>query len=563
MKLAPLAALILLPSLAIADGIEPWRARTLRDATRSAMVEETKPNWDEVFLRPPWDVRSNLAGAPTVEVRRNYVYVEDTDGTLTVPFQSNRDLQGALTFGLQQVYSVLPDEFVFVYMFTSFDTNVGAFFYAPLVNTDSGIGQQLFRQGRGASEVLQGYIFMNYWKSFNDQFPGFPQNVIDSFAQSVFNQEAGHRWGTSFEVGPGVADGHLQQLLGRDDAHWSYFTQTNGSPMEGNSWRDNGNGSFTTTTDVRAFNYSDVDLYLMGLIRPDQVQPWFLISNPNVTGKRDIYQQQLGASSPPQLFQPMTLSGTRVDYTINDLTSRLGLRIPNVNNSPKRFRVVFAMLASRTNKLSEAQRNEFEGDVDRYATGFHTGTRNLGELDYILIDQPTKIAIGQTCPAASECVNEAPLCTRPELGQENICTRGCADVQGCPIGFCCAMGSEGASICTPDSMCPRPPPPDAGVADTGEPVMMSTPDSGIAPACTCDTTTVCDPTCACDAECPCTCDLTTGCDSSCTCDAECIGDGALPLQPSSGCGVSGGSAGNFALLGLLGAIALLTRRRLQ
>lgn len=546
---ATLVALVGAPLLAHADPLDPWKSAPIRDATGSDLAKSMRPDWGRVMRAAPSSA-AHLAGARTIEVRRNYLYLQDTDGTLTIPPRSNQHLNEWLEFVFQGVYDTFPDEFVFIYTFTSFETNIGAFFYAPLVNTDVGIGQQRFNQGIG-SRFLEGYVFMNDWQSFNSQFRGFPNDVIQGFARGVFNQEAGHRWGVQFDAGPGVRDGYLTPLLGRDEAHWSYFASTGGSPMEGNDWRDNGNGTFTTQTDPRAYDYSDVDLYLMGLIPPAEVQPWFLISNPVVTGLTDIYGQPLAADSPPQIFDPQTVRGTRQDFTIQDLVTRLGTRSPAAGRAPTRWRVVFVMLASQDDPLSAAQKTQFETMVDMYAEGFRTGTRGLGSLDYELVPSVPLLPIGELCEMATQCAAEAPICTRPALGNDNVCTRACANASGCPSGYCCAEGpAVGSNVCMPAASCPLVVP-DAGVSNPDAGSTTTDPDGGAGPGpggedggtgtpavCACDTTTACD----------------QGCES---CDPECRAP-TLPEEPSS-CASTGPSS--LAALAWLGLAVLVLRRR--
>ncbi|MCC7384956.1 MAG: hypothetical protein IT384_24135 [Deltaproteobacteria bacterium] len=510
--------------------------RHIHDATGSDLERAARPDMNRVFSKVRSEKeRLGLAGAPTVEVRRNFVYTEDTDGTLTIPYQRGDDIQASFEWALQQVYRVLPDEFVFVYLFTSFPTGIGAYFYSPMANTDSGIGQPRF-DNTGPSP-LAGFVFMNYWRDFDEQFGQFGPDVVRGFSRSVFNQEAGHRWGVQFDTGPGVGDGRLNVLLGRDQAHWSYFLDTGGSPMEGNSWRDNGNGTFTTRTSVLNYDYCDADLYLMGLIPPDQVRSMFVIESPQVGGQRDIYNQPLGASSPPQIFDPLTISGTRTDFTIDDFTSRLGTRSPVAGQAPTEWRVVFVMLAGRNNTLSETSKVAFENMVDGYMTGFHTGTRNLGTLDGILMSGPPKLPIGGLCSNAEECNPlEATLCTVPSGGGSTFCTRGCSSPASCPTGWCCGPDGQGVtSVCQPAGMCGLAVP-DGGVP--GDDAGTGGADAGGG-----DNNNVC------------TCDLTTLCDESCPCDPECRGDrggcGCTTVDPRAS------AASLFALF----ALAWVARRR--
>lgn len=550
------------PGDADADADRPWIPTTLGpvrryDATNTPLARAYQPRWDEILGRTPSTAGPTAAlGAPTIEVRRNYVYVQDTDGELTIPYRTQNDFSRSLDFALRQAFTVLPDEFTFVYLFTAFETGIGAFFYAPQANTDRGIGQQVFDQ-TGPSP-LEGFVFMNDWKSFEQQFPGAPRDVIDGFARSVFNQEAGHRWGVQFDS-PASAQG-LRPLLGRDEAHWSYFAETGGSPMEGNAWRDNNDGTFTTVTDVRKYNYSDVDLYIMGLLPPDQVRPWFLITNPNTMGLRDIYNQALNAASPPQVFSPLRVRGTRQDYTIDDLTGALGARRPAAGQAPTRWRVAFVVLAGQRNGFDENDKFEFEGMVDMYAEGFKDGTRGLGELDYTLMGDPPKASIGDACASADECdAAQATLCAVPGVGStQSICTKPCANRGECPSSWCCGLGEDTSlgNICLPNGQCAAPP--DAGV----EPDAGFAPDSGAVSAdagevCACDTTTACTAGCACDPECaPCTCDTTTACSAGCACDPEC----KAQVDRPSGCSV-GTSRGDLAVFGAAAAFALVIARR--
>ncbi|MFO0727141.1 MAG: hypothetical protein U1E65_25390 [Myxococcota bacterium] len=524
---------------------DPLPLGSKRDLSGTAIVQQTQPHWARIFAPPA--ARDGALGAPTIEVRKNFVYIEDTDGTLHIPYRTNQDVQDSFDFALREFYTAMPDEFVFLYLFTSFETGIGAFFYSPQANDTSGIGQQIFDQ-TGPSP-LEGFVFMNDWQSFNKDFGMFGPQVVQGFSHSVFNQEAGHRWGFIFESPPPPA--RISALLGRDQAHWSYFAHTGGSPMEGNAWRDNMNGSFTTTTDVRRYEYCDLDLYLMGLIPADQVRPWFLISNPQVNGLMDIYGQALQAASPPQIFQPLTIRGTRSDYAIEEIVQYAGDRSPTAGQSPTRFRVAFIMLASQATALSDNQKQEFETMVDSYAEGFHTGTRQLASFDYILnATQP--LPIGSACDMPAQCDPSAPLCQGTGMGGAAICTKACTSAQqDCPTDWCCGLGADmNDNVCQPAGQCAVPPP-DAGPPDTG-----TAPDAGADP----DASST-----SMDAAEVCTCDLTTACDQNCACDPECRvdagGGGGGGNSKKGGCSCGDVAPGELGAFAALAALGLLRRRR--
>lgn len=516
----------------------------IRDMTGTDFAREAAPNMENIFGKSKRDANGR-AGAPVVQVRRNYVYVEDADGTLTIPPQSNQDLNEWFDLAIGEVYRVLPDEFKFIYLFTSFDTRVGAFFYSPIQNDDSGIGQPRFDQS--PNSPLEGFVFMNYWQSFQEQFGQFGPDVVRGFSRSVFNQEAGHRWGTSMDFGPGVGDGFVNQMLGRDAAHWSFFMETGGSPMEGNAWRDNGNGTFTTITDVRDYNYSDLDLYMMGLLGLDQVQPWYVISNPETANCQDIYGQRCAIDSPPQIFNAVTIRGTRTNITIQEVAQRLGQRFPPAGQAPSEFRSVFVLLAGNNSAFSEAQKVQFETMVDGYAQGFQIGTRQLGRLNYVLQEGPPLQPIGGVCTSADQCNPlESTLCGFSSNNTLQFCTRGCSSPASCPQDWCCGPdGMSGTNVCQPQGMC-MVPMPDAGVIDTG--VDPNNPDAGENSSDGGGNNNGGE----------CSCDLTFSCDENCPCDPECT------TRPA-GCGCTSANSDvdpihGLLAFGVLGALIVLRRK---
>src|SRR5437868_5599116 len=69
------------------------------------------------------------------------------------------------------------------------------------------------------------------------------------FGRILWGQEFAHRWGALVHFNDGGVDSGA--LLGRQQAHWSWYLDSNWSWMEGNDWKDNTDGTFTTN--VAAF----------------------------------------------------------------------------------------------------------------------------------------------------------------------------------------------------------------------------------------------------------------------------------------------------------------------
>ena len=101
----------------------------------------------------------------------------------------------------------------------------------------------------------------------------------------MLGQEAGHRWLAFLEFRDHTG-ARSEALLGRDQAHWSFFIDSDASVMEGNDIEDLGGGAFRTIGAVQ--RYSLLDQYAMGLVAEHEVPPFFYVENPvNVAGGRD------------------------------------------------------------------------------------------------------------------------------------------------------------------------------------------------------------------------------------------------------------------------------------
>lgn len=252
------------------------------------------------------------------------------------------------TFAIPPVfYETHGDDFDFLYIWSDFDfvdpDVPGAFaFYLGLRNDAQGIGRGIFDNAGsvGSAGRLQGYLVMY---DIVGQYPALPTDRVFGLDSSfsILAQEQGHRW-LAFARYPG-SDPTL--LLGRDNAHWSfYFTiestsafsspeEPRSSSMEGNVWRDNGDGSFSTPNNLLVDGYAELDQYLMGLRSPEEVRDSFVIVNP-----------ESGISRSTSARRGVTVRGTRQAVAIHDIVEANGPRIPTVETSQKEFRVAFILV---------------------------------------------------------------------------------------------------------------------------------------------------------------------------------------------------------------------------
>ncbi len=243
----------------------------------------------------------------------------------------------------QRFYAVQPDSFDQLVLITDFDLLGAPFgaFYSGVQNSVNGIGLGNFNVAAafGSAGRLQGFLHMNHVNAWPDSPLGF------SFL-NVLGQEAEHEWGAFVRYQRSGTESDL--ILGRQIAHWSFYLDTDGSVMEGNGWRDNGNGSFTT---VRSFdNFSLLDHYVMGLRPAEEIAPTYLLEIPGVTLEQRSQFPQLGT----------TVSATKRAVTIEDVIAVEGPRIPNATTSPKVFRQGYVYLLRKGTTPSQADLDKAE-----------------------------------------------------------------------------------------------------------------------------------------------------------------------------------------------------------
>ena len=226
-----------------------------------------------------------------------------------------------------------------------------------IANEIRGIGTDIYDSSRtfGSAGRLRSIVMMDSVT----KYPANPQDVFhgENTTLSLIGQEAGHRW-LAFLTIRGANGAPSNVLLGRDDAHWSFFTDSDASVMEGNDIEDLGGGKFKTVGAVNRF--SALDQYAMGL-RPDaDVPSFFYVENPvNV-------QPSQQAGSAPRVG--VTFSGTRRGVLIQDIIAAMGPREPAAAASPRVHVQAFIHLVSAGRQTDAANVSK----IDRFRSEWET-----------------------------------------------------------------------------------------------------------------------------------------------------------------------------------------------
>ncbi len=229
----------------------------------------------------------------------------------------------------RRFFQTHPDTFDQLVMWTDTRLLARSFaFESTVKNEVRGIGLDVFDVARefGSAGTLRSVVVM-------DALSKYPDDPAQRFlgennTLSLLGQESGHRWLAFLQFRP-PGGTRSNALLGRDEAHWSFFMDSDGSVMEGNDIEDLGGGSFRTGPAVRRF--SRLDQYAMGLVRESDVPPFFYVESPSGTVREPDSAPRSGE----------TFTGTRRDVLIQDVVAAMGARSPGPGESARVHRQAF------------------------------------------------------------------------------------------------------------------------------------------------------------------------------------------------------------------------------
>jgi hypothetical protein len=282
-------------------------------------------------------------------------------GAIAERFASNVSID---TFAVaQKFYQSHPDSYDQILLWTDQPLIRDAFAYEITVaNEVRGIGQDIFdlSHSLGSAGKLRSLVVMDWL----GKYPDDPTAKLlgENNTLSVLGQECGHRW-LAYVHFRDHTGANSAALLGRDEAHWSFFFNSDASVMEGNQIQDLGGGQFQTVDAVK--RYSHLDQYMMGAISPSQVGTFFYVENPNSTHK---------PADAPQIG--VSFTGTRRDVLVDDVIAVNGPRSPATDASQKTFRQAFIYVVSNGRSLDQTQVSKLDRIRTQWETFFGTATEN-------------------------------------------------------------------------------------------------------------------------------------------------------------------------------------------
>ncbi len=252
----------------------------------------------------------------------------------------------------RRFYQQFPDEFFQLVFFTNFLQTMSGFANEVNIQNDvTGLGLDIFDASLqyGSNGVLESRCNMNRLAAWIWADPARRWFSGGNSFLTIMGQESGHRWGafTYFDAGSGPSN----LILGRSDAHWSYFADMDHSSLEGGNWVSTGGVNYMCPTQVDYF--SELDEYLFGLRTPEEVTDFYYISSPSND------HVQLRSMGSPLINE--TASGSYVPVTVEHVAAANGARTPLEADENKDLRQGFILLLQQGTSPTQADLDKISG----------------------------------------------------------------------------------------------------------------------------------------------------------------------------------------------------------
>jgi hypothetical protein len=244
------------------------------------------------------------------------------------------------------------DKFHYVILLPNFNHAEGSF-HNHVKSDTLGIGVTPIDNGATYNtSFLESVVMLRNFNEFpvNNEARIMSPAANNDSPLSLIAQEVGHKvaaWVQADELeGPRIRASNF--LLGRNNAHWCFYLngpstgpRTGFSSMEGNFWRDNGNGTYTTAR--QSDGYAPVDQYLWGFRPSNTVGGFFKLD----TGNGKVTPSCTHNPYIPGVDTPWTYAYPKKNVVVDDIIRVNGARVPDSTSARKSFRMAFVILAKQ------------------------------------------------------------------------------------------------------------------------------------------------------------------------------------------------------------------------
>ncbi len=335
-----------------------------------------------------------LGSAAPVQAQ-DFITIRDPDGTLAATridsFQALEAVQDAVYNGFTATGAPLPE---ILSVWTSFGLggSRGGTYFIALENDVTNIGLGALHGGDGTlvspHPPLKTILLHNSFRLIESGAQRH-RAPVEGYGEYLFLLELSHLWGPAL-LAPGVFTG--DDFIGFP-AHWSFFMDS-GGPAGGNVWVDNGDGTFTTATPTPGeVEFSMLDLYIMGMADASEVPPVGVLKDVQVpAGATDpIWRGDVQPRTFPWFDQePLTVTATRVTYTMDEIVQKNGPRMPAFGDAPTSFTMAIVLVVPQfaTDSQIEELEAEFAPLAAKMVPSFARATKNRGSLELVRAPAP-------------------------------------------------------------------------------------------------------------------------------------------------------------------------------
>lgn len=285
-----------------------------------------------------------------------------------------------LTEVAKEFYKHHPDQYDMLVLWSAKEFAPGHSFYWPVKNDVPGIcyehgGPEFFDNSADfGSRNLQGIVWMGPdWITNTDKGLG-PRSVL-----GILAQETGHRWAATVHFIDHNLDTDSSALL-EDFYHWNFYLNTGASPMGGNQWESQG-GSLYQALPVDHVKYCRLDLYLMGLLPAEEVDPLGLLVNVR-------NQNDLSDTGPSKVYsrttEPVTVEADVMEVSIEQIIEAEGKREPDVGFNAATIRQAWIYVYRDLNLSSYSELQNLEELQNQWGDYFNNATDGRSMMDTVL-----------------------------------------------------------------------------------------------------------------------------------------------------------------------------------
>lgn len=225
----------------------------------------------------------------------------------------------------------------------------------PVKNNIKGLGLGTFDETArfgSPSGRMESMLNMKRINLYGRDAANDPENDL----YTVWAQEAGHRWALYFKYRFAGDTVDRSDLLLRQNAHWAPWVQSEGSFLDGLTWQENQDGTFS----VIDFNkrYGTMDQYAMGLRKAEDVPAFFLL---------DDFKDEAGTSLArnSRFNRGLKYQARKIPVTVQDVIRAVGPRQPATSPAAEDLRMGVVFLTPPGQGLAPLMGEAFRVETTR------------------------------------------------------------------------------------------------------------------------------------------------------------------------------------------------------